>query len=100
MAQFTIPYNSLLKQERTTYRDRITAFTPPLLRGLGDLPAASCRGHRAPYRRAACLAPHAATLVDWHVRDAYCRKSRLVVPHTDGRGERRSGFPRIMGSGS
>src|SRR5437588_2772518 len=86
------------KKVRNTYHDRTSAFTPPLLRGLGYLPAASCRGHRAPYSRAACLAQHTATLVDWHVRDAYCRKSRLVVPRTDGRGERRSYFPRIMGS--
>src|SRR5581483_3180278 len=85
---------------RNTYYDRPSAFTPPLLRGLGEIPAASCRGHRAPYRRAACLAQHAAPLVDWHVRDAYYCKSRLVVPRTDGRGERRSDFPRIMGSGS
>src|SRR2546430_1763194 len=88
------------KKTRNTYHDRTSAFTPPLLRGLGYLPAASCRGHRAPYHRAAYLAQHAATLVDWHVRDAYCRQSRLVVPRTDGRGERRSYFPRIMGSGN
>src|SRR5258708_24171280 len=88
------------KKARNTYHDRTSAFTLPLLRGLGYLPAASCRGHRAPYRRAACLAPHATTLVDWHVRDAYCRKSRLVVPRTDGRGERRSYFPGVMGSGN
>src|SRR5438874_337101 len=48
------------KKARNTYHDRKSAFTPPLLRGLGYLPAASCRGHRAPYRRAACLAQHAA----------------------------------------
>ena len=88
------------KKARSTYHDRTSAFTPPLLRGLGYLQSASCRGHRAPYSIAACLAQHATTLVDWHVRDAYCRKSRLVVPRTDGRGERRSDFPRIMGSGS
>src|ERR1051326_2764487 len=74
------------------HHDRTSAFTPPLLRGLGYLPAASCRGHRAPYSRAACLAQHAAKLVDWHVRDAYCRRSRLVVPRPDGRGEHRSYF--------
>src|SRR5215467_13542646 len=81
------------KKARNTYHDRTSAFTPALLRGLGYLPAASCRSHRSPYRRAACLAQHAATLVDWHVHDAYCRRSRLVVPRTDGRGERRSDFP-------
>src|SRR5258708_4185844 len=88
------------KKARNTYHDKTSAFTPPLLRGLGYLPAASCRSHRAPYSRAACLAPHAAKLVAWHVRDAYCRKSRLVVPRTDGRGERRSYSPRTMGSRS
>src|SRR6266480_2964607 len=88
------------KKARNNYHDRKSAFTLPLLRGLGYLPAASCRGHRAPYSRAACLAQLAAKLVDWHVRDAYCRRSRLVVPRTDGRGERRSDFPRIMGSRS
>src|SRR5436190_21623932 len=88
------------KKARNNYHDRKSAFTLPLLRGLGYLPAASCRGHRAPYSRAACLAQLAAKLVDWHVRDAYCRRSRLVVPRTDGRGERRSDFPRIMGSGN
>src|SRR6266849_1631400 len=88
------------KKARKNYHDRTSAFTPPLLRGLGDLQSASCRGHRAPDSRAAGLAQHAATLVDWHVRDAYCRQSRLVVPRTDGRGERGSDFPRIMGSGS
>src|SRR6266849_4229226 len=51
------------KKARNTYHDRTSAFTPPLLRGLGYLPAASCRGHRAPYSRAACLAQHAAALV-------------------------------------
>src|SRR5713101_9649848 len=75
------------QQARNTSHDRTSAFTPPLLRGLGDLQSASCRGHRAPDRRAACLAQLAAQLVDWHVRDAYCRQSRLVVPRTDGRGE-------------
>src|SRR5947207_12992954 len=88
------------KKARNNYHDRKSAFTLPLLRGLGYLPAASCRGHRAPYRRAACLAQYAAKLVDWHVRDSSCRRSRLVVPCTDGRGKRRSYFPRIMGSGN
>src|SRR5579859_6347984 len=87
------------KKARKNYHDRTSAFTFPLLRGLGNLQSASCRGHRASYSRAACLAPHAAPLVDRHVRDAYCRGSRLVVPRTDGRGERRSDCPRIMGSG-
>src|SRR5215217_5746922 len=86
--------------QRSPYHGRQSAFTPPFLCGLGCLQSASCRGHRAPYTRAACLAHHTATLVDWHVRDAYCRKSRLVVPRTDGRGERRADFARIMGFGS
>src|SRR4029077_20396134 len=64
---------SLEKQARSTFHDRTAAFTPPLLRGLGEIPAASCRGHRAPLSRAASPAHHAAPLVDWHVRDAYCR---------------------------
>src|SRR5260370_120054 len=74
---------------RNTSHDRTAAFPPPLLRGLGYLPTASCRGHRAPYQRAAYLAQHAATLVAWHVRDAYCRQSRLVVPRPDGDNMRR-----------
>src|SRR6266849_9980072 len=78
--------------------NRISAFAGPFLRGLGCLSAASCRGHRATYSRAACLAQLAAKLVGWHDRDAYCRGTRLVVPHADGRGQRRSCFPRIMGS--
>src|SRR5258708_17525290 len=72
------------QKARNTYHDRTSAFTPSFLLGLGALQSSSCRGHRAPYRRAACLAQHAATLVDGHVRDAYGRQSRLVVPRTDG----------------
>src|SRR5215813_12305347 len=71
-------------KQGNTYHDR--TFTPPLLRGLGEIHTASNCGHRATYSRAACLAQHAPILVDWHVRDAYCGQSCLVVPCPDGRG--------------
>src|SRR6266702_6628223 len=76
---------------------RTSAFAGPFLQGLGCLSAASCRGHRATYIRAACLAQLAAKPVGWYAGYSYRLCPRLVVPHADGRGERRSCSPRIMG---
>src|SRR5260370_23728688 len=63
------------------------------------LSAASCRGHRATYSRAACLAQFAAKLVGWHDRGAYCSYTRLEVPLVDGRGQCRTRGPGKMGRG-